>query len=301
MTDEPYDPDIDDIPAEEWELDPAYADLPDLDAERPPRPDESHFQDDITEGLGGKIRRAMRAVFPTAPRGWKAAIETAAGYARSGKYVDAGMCLRETRQYYGVASRYAAAVDSMNSAGSKRMLRSLKDGKAPRGAIVYAKGGGSQYGHVWISVGGGWSISTDWPTNRYGRVRITTLVSSWGYTEVKWSPLVNDVRVWPRKDLYGGGGGGNGGDGKDPETVKRNDVPGWWVVRTTLNGRKSPSTRAKATKVKRRGAKVKVTKAVHHEGRLWVRSDKGTWYAAGPKFHAEYIVPRERKLKPITK
>jgi len=138
--------------------------------------------------------------FPKAPRHWRKAIKTAASYVSSGKTVTPGYCLRETRQYYGVPAVYPAAKDSLQDALNKGKAYRIRNwSKVPRGAIVYWRGGGSQYGHIAISIGKGRVISTDWPTGRYGRVHGATLMRSWGYTEAYWSPLVNGYRVWPRK------------------------------------------------------------------------------------------------------
>lgn len=200
-----YDPIIDDLIDEDFELFEWAADLPELTAaDVGERPAELYLQDEI-EGLGARAyQAAKRAVFPMAPRGWKDAIETAASYVRNNKAVTPGMCLREVRQYFGVPARYAAAVDSLNDA--KRSGKAYRIGdwsKVPRGCIVYMEGGGSVYGHIVISLGGGQVISTDVPRGRYGRIHGGTLTRSWGYTRAYFSPLVNGYRAWPRKDLYG--------------------------------------------------------------------------------------------------
>lgn len=191
---EPYDSDLDDLAGEDCTLDPAAADLPDLSdetVERPPENDDSP-QDVVPEGMGA---------LPKAPRHWRDAIKTAVGYARNGQYVEAGYCLRECREYYGVGPLYAAAKDSLAGAQRLGKARRVHDwNKVPRGVLVYWTGPNSQYGHIAISLGGGYVISTDWPRNRYGRVHGGTLMNSWGYTAAFWAPLVNDTRVWPAKE-----------------------------------------------------------------------------------------------------
>lgn len=143
--------------------------------------------------------------YPRAPRGWKDAIATAQSYAANGRRTQSGMCLRETRQYYGVPAKYPAAKDSLAAAQREgKAYRIHNWNKVPKGAIVYWFGGGSKYGHIAISVGKGYVISTDIPSaGRYGRIHGAQLMRAWGYTRAYWSPLVNDYRVWPRYDLYG--------------------------------------------------------------------------------------------------
>lgn len=104
--------------------------------------------------------------------------------------------VRQSR-YPGSAGVVQVAKDSLAAADVKHRITDWA--KVPRGAIVYWIGGGSQYGHVAISVGDGYVLSTDWPTARVGRVHGGTLMNAWGYTEAFWSPIINDVVVWRRK------------------------------------------------------------------------------------------------------
>lgn len=182
-----------DLDDEEYELDPEYADLPELSEEDVQRPEEHEGgqDDEALEGLGA---------IPRAPRSWKEALRIAASYVRNNRSVTPGYCLRETRQYYGVGPYYPAAKDSAEGARRLgKLYRVTNYNKIPRGAIVYWTGGGSQYGHVAPCVGAGRVISTDWPRGKYGFIKAETLKNAWGYDNVYWSPLVNDVRVWSPK------------------------------------------------------------------------------------------------------
>src|SRR5690606_10040983 len=120
--------------------------------------------------------------FPKAPRHWRKAIKIARSYVRNGKSVAVGYCLRETRQYYGVPSKYLSANDSLAAARrAGKAYRITNWSKVPRGAVVYWDSPSSEHGHVAISIGKGRVISTDWPRGRYGVVHGATLMRSWGY------------------------------------------------------------------------------------------------------------------------
>lgn len=181
-------PDVDDLP-----------DLTDL-PEAPPAPwalVAEAGQDDLAdlEGLGGV------GAIPDFVRDTREALGVAVGYARDGRVVDTGYCLRETRQYFNVAPLYLAAKLSLAGAQDLEVAHRVGEvDRIPRGAIVYWTGPSSQYGHVAPSLGGGMVLSTDWPSGRYGKVRADTLAAAWGYDAVWWAPCVNDVRVWsPRR------------------------------------------------------------------------------------------------------
>lgn len=187
---------------EDFTLHPDAALLPDLsNLQVPPPPPENEWGQD-EEGLGGQ---GLGAGIEAFVRPWPQALAIVVGYIKDHKEVTPGYCLRETRGYYNVFSKYVAAKDSLAGAinmGVAHRVQFSADGvKAiPRGAIVYWRkfSGGfvSGYGHIAPSFGGGFCGSTDWPTGHYGRVNIYTLAKAWGYTEIWWAPVVNDVRVW---------------------------------------------------------------------------------------------------------
>ncbi|TIC78763.1 hypothetical protein [Nocardioides sp. GY 10127] len=190
------------LTAEDCTLDPAAEALPTLGADDfGPPPEPEARQDDVDEGMGAVADSGPGAI-PDYVRSKKDALALAVSYARDGRSVTPGYCLRETRSYFNVGSLYAAA--KLSLAGAKALgvahKVNLSDpaavNKIPRGAIVYWWGPSSQYGHIAPSLGGGMVLSTDWPRGKYGKVRVDTLAHAWGYTEAYWAPVVNDVRVW---------------------------------------------------------------------------------------------------------
>lgn len=176
-------PDIDpaELDAEPWveptELDTTPAN-PYLDA-----PDDAD-QDDL-EGMGAP------GDAPNTPREAQAAFRE---WYRAGRPIDPMYCLRYTRGWYGVGPLYASAVESLLGAAVKHRITDWS--KVPRWVAFYMRGGGSQYGHVGITLGGGMVGTTDWPRGRLGIVSGAQLHAAWGYAESYWSPIVNDVRVW---------------------------------------------------------------------------------------------------------
>ncbi len=67
----------------------------------------------------------------------------------------------------------------------------------PRGVPVWWTGG--THGHVAISAGNGYVISTDWPRRgTVGRVSIATLTDSWNKKYGGWSEDINEVHVFDR-------------------------------------------------------------------------------------------------------
>ncbi|MCM0622345.1 hypothetical protein [Nocardioides bruguierae] len=194
-----------DLTAEDFTLDPDAALLPTIEldtdlGEFAAPPELAGGQDDVVEGRGGPASTGPGAI-PTYVRPRREALALAVSYARDGRTVTPGYCLRESRQYFNVAALYAAAKLSLAGAqelGVAHRVAITSDAVAriPRGAIVYWTGPLSQYGHIAPSLGDGMVLSTDWPRGRYGKVRADVLAAAWGYTEMFWAPTVNDVRVW---------------------------------------------------------------------------------------------------------
>ena len=186
--------DIPDLDPDEYTLDPAAADLPeiaeeDLPPSNPADPDaDGHTQDDL-EGLGapgaaGTIRPQL-------------ALEEIVHYITDGLPVDVGYCLKYQRTWRGVDSLYMSAKESLYGAPVRHLVTDWS--QVPRGVIVYFDSKASKYGHITSSFGGGYIGSTDWPRARVGRVLGATLMTAWGYTVAYWSPYVNNVEVWTPK------------------------------------------------------------------------------------------------------
>lgn len=191
---------LDAFEPEDFELDPAAAELPDLSNETPePPPEPEGGQDVVPEGLGGGLS------IPDYVRSTKDALALVVQAINTGRTFSVGMCLQITRGWHNVGPYYAAAKDSLAGAIRLKVAHRVEftaEGvaKIPRGVDVYFRGPNSQYGHIAPSFGGGFIGSSDWPRGKIGRVNALTLAHAWGYTEIWWAPMVNDVRIWkPRK------------------------------------------------------------------------------------------------------
>ena len=252
------DDDFEGIDDDDLKIVPEAEGLPVLDASLCPPPPDLEHQDDVVEGLGAGI--------PDYVRPWREAIKFALAKVTSGATTPVGMCLQNVRLYFLVAALYACA--KLSLAGAQALGKAYQVAfdavdRIPRGSIVYFIGPNSQYGHIVISLGGGWCISTDWPRGRFGRVRIDDLARAWGYTEIFWSPLVNDVRVWAPSR---------------PVPVQLPRVPGVFVVDGKAHGRVKPSRHAASSKVREDGDRVYARAAVKHEGVVWFQARSGLWY-----------------------
>lgn len=75
------------------------------------------------------------------------------------------------------------AITAWNKAQKK-----VTSGTPPAGAPVYWRTFSHPYGHVAISLGGGYCRSTDWPSKgRVGTVAISRITSAWGMRYLGWS------------------------------------------------------------------------------------------------------------------
>jgi hypothetical protein len=109
---------------------------------------------------------------------------------RQGRW-KSGMCLQFVRTCFGVGSRYGSA--SIGWRHTKYRHTSVP----PPGVPVWWTGGSRGFGHIAISVGGGYVRSTDFPgSGRVGKVAIKTLTRRWRQTYRGWSEDINGVRVW---------------------------------------------------------------------------------------------------------
>src|SRR5262245_42493162 len=96
-----------------------------------------------------------------------------------------------------VRTRYGVGPGAEDAAQGWRITDERHTSTPPRGAPVWWTGG--KHGHVAISAGNGYVISTDWPRpGTVGRVSIATLTRSWSKTYRGWSEDVNEVHVFER-------------------------------------------------------------------------------------------------------
>lgn len=205
------------------------------------------------------------------------------------------LCLSFVRQSWGLPAVYGTANEAWRHARHKHAWSGNVD-DIPYGAPVWSdKPGGSVFGHVFLAGGTTktgrrifWSNDIG-VTGGISPVTIDAFTDRWGHRILGWAEDLNGYSLNLRDSAE------SSAADKRPKDVDIKDVPGWWVVDTdALNGRSRPSTTARITKRKHKRAKIKVDRAVHHENRLWLRSDKGTWFAASDEgdFTADYLKPR---------
>lgn len=108
-----------------------------------------------------------------------------------------GLCLMFTRSMYDVGPKYPSASVAWHNVKKKRRVEF--GGEAPRGAPVWWTGGANGYGHVAISVGGGYCWSTDFArTGKVDLVRIDDITKAWNLNFEGWSEDLNGVDVWEK-------------------------------------------------------------------------------------------------------
>lgn len=110
-----------------------------------------------------------------------------------------GYCLQWVRSCFNVGSLYYDAAEGWDRA---RYKHRVNHGKAvPRGVPVWWTGGSSGHGHIALSVGDGYCLSTDaGGAGKVAKVSIDDLTRRWGIHLVGWSEDINAVRVFnPRK------------------------------------------------------------------------------------------------------
>jgi hypothetical protein len=116
--------------------------------------------------------------------------------AKSRETYPSQMCLKFVRTRYGVPGLAPDAAEGF------AMTDSRHTSTPPRGVPVWWTGG--SHGHVAISAGGGYVLSTDWPrAGAVGRVAIKTITDRWNKTYRGWSEDINEVTVFvkPTVDL----------------------------------------------------------------------------------------------------
>lgn len=172
------------------------------------------------------------------------------------------------------------------------------DRNPPAGAIALYVGG--NHGHAaLVNVQGG-IMTNDIENGRYvggaySRASLLSPERAFGHRYVGWiypyAISSEDSRTPPKTKVHGGDGHHGGGKPKDLDFV-----PGWFkVTASALNGRERPSTKSDVGNRWERGDLVFLEKAVRHEGRRWLKTDKaGLWVAAGYVDRRE-TVKKDRK------
>jgi hypothetical protein len=116
---------------------------------------------------------------------------------QKGKSYPVGYCLRWVREQFGVSAYYRYAYQVWQNCPSK--LRHVTSDAPPRGTIaLYRAPGTSGYpGHIAISIGGGYIVSTDLPySGRIGVVHYRAPERKWGLSYVGYTRWVNQRSVW---------------------------------------------------------------------------------------------------------
>lgn len=129
---------------------------------------------------------------PAHVRSGSAAVAWGMDVAKRGVSGYEGLCLRFVRNCHNVAARDASA----RIAWSRTPVDERHGGLTPPpGVPVYWEI--EPHGHVALSAGGGWCISTDiLRRGKADRVRIATISSRWGARYLGWAETVNGARVW---------------------------------------------------------------------------------------------------------
>lgn len=110
-----------------------------------------------------------------------------------------GMCLRETRECFGVGPRYDDAAEAWAEAKFKHRLK-MPD-RFPRAVPVFWTGGSHGHGHVALTTGFDgmcWSMDIRRP-GWFDCVPIEEIHDKWGLTLVGWSEDLNGVVVYKEK------------------------------------------------------------------------------------------------------
>jgi len=126
-------------------------------------------------------------------------------WARNNMSWPEGYCLQWVRSCFGVGSRYMDATEAWDKADRKHRTNSGYN--CPRNVPVWWTGGSAGHGHVALSVGNGYCISTDAAgPGRSAKVRIDDLTARWGLNFRGWTEDINGVRVYdpkPKKPAKG--------------------------------------------------------------------------------------------------
>jgi cell wall-associated NlpC family hydrolase len=100
------------------------------------------------------------------------------------------LCLRFVRKVYGLPARDPSAIGAWRAAESKHK----GDVLPPAGVPVFWSGGGP--GHVAVSLGDGWVLTSDYPSSgRVTKVAISALNSAWHLRYLGWTDDLEGVVV----------------------------------------------------------------------------------------------------------
>lgn len=126
--------------------------------------------------------------------------ETTARNAEQTTSNDPGMCLQWSRQRAAIGSYYGDAATAWHNTND----RYPGNRNPPRGSMVFWTGGGSGYGHIAPSLGGGQVRSTDsGGKGKPATVDLDWPVRNWGLVYAGWAWDVNEVTIPHEKGQQG--------------------------------------------------------------------------------------------------
>lgn len=124
--------------------------------------------------------------------------EEALVWAKAQTTYPVGMCLKFVRSAYQISSKYNDASEGWRRA----FLRHPGDWNPPSGSPVWWTGGSHDFGHVAISDGAGFVISSDVPrAGKVGRVAIRSLTNAWNLAYQGWTEDLNGVVAYHPKPM----------------------------------------------------------------------------------------------------
>jgi cell wall-associated NlpC family hydrolase len=143
-------------------------------------------------GINAKAPAAVGSEVRTQP---EASALEAAALRRAKRYMGtrgpwSHLCLRFVRKVYDLPARDRSAITAWRAAESKHK----GDAVPPAGVPVFWSGGGP--GHVALSLGDGWVLTSDYPSSgRVTRVPISAINSAWHLRYLGWTDDLEGVIV----------------------------------------------------------------------------------------------------------
>ena len=103
------------------------------------------------------------------------------------------MCLAFVRTTFRLPGNEGSAISAWHAAKHKHK----HDTHPPAGVPVFWSGGSSGAGHVAVSLGNGWIISTDQPySGHVSKVKLSKIADDWGLHYLGWTEDLEGVRIY---------------------------------------------------------------------------------------------------------
>jgi hypothetical protein len=112
----------------------------------------------------------------------------------AGKTVPAGMCLKNVRGCYGIASKFATAADAFRASTK---IKYTNNSSLPKGTPIAWENGArlGDAGHIAIYAGGNKVFTSDSPKGKWGLRDVNELTKSWNMSAPYFLYSVNGVTV----------------------------------------------------------------------------------------------------------